>query len=49
MTSPVGLQGHLVMREFITNHVSSFLRSIESLGGNADDLVIEGAAGAPKT
>jgi hypothetical protein len=29
------------MRDFITDHVSSFLRSIESLGGNVDDVVIE--------
>jgi len=29
------------MRQFITDHVSSFLRSIESLGGKVDDLNIE--------
>jgi hypothetical protein len=29
------------MREFIIDHVSSFLRSIESLDGNVDDLIIE--------
>jgi hypothetical protein len=29
------------MRQFITDHVSSFLRSIKSLGGNVDDLSIE--------
>jgi hypothetical protein len=32
------------MRDFITNHGSSFLRAIESLGGNADALVVEGPA-----
>jgi len=29
------------MREFITEHVTSFLRSIEALGGQSDDLIIE--------
>jgi SMI1 / KNR4 family (SUKH-1) len=29
------------MRQFITEHVSSFLRSVESLGGNVDTFTIE--------
>lgn len=32
------------MRQFINDHVSSFLRHVESLGGNVDSLIIENPA-----
>ena len=32
------------MRQFITDHISSFLRSIEWLGGDVDDLIIDAPA-----